>query len=152
GHHDTEDLSAVYLGKGLGHQRNADDDFSSGADPGKEAIDPKLEGRVRQPLQPGKHAVDQDAERQSSDTPDIVRYDAEQKASRCPAEQPDSAEETADPTDLRNRRLPAQELGQSRTQHEREEAEISGVKRPAGPDDKENQPLVAGKTPDKSQL
>jgi hypothetical protein len=52
GHHDTEDLSAVNLGEGLGHQRDADDDFGSGANPGEEAIDPKLEGRVRQSLQP----------------------------------------------------------------------------------------------------
>jgi len=50
GHHDTEHLSAVDLGEGFGHQRDADDDFGSRADPGEEAIDPKFEGRVRQSL------------------------------------------------------------------------------------------------------
>jgi hypothetical protein len=29
--HETEDLSVVDLGEGLGHQRDADDDFGSGA-------------------------------------------------------------------------------------------------------------------------
>lgn len=77
GHHDAEDLGTVDLGEGLGHQWDADDDLGSGADSGKEAIDPKLEGRVRQPLQPGEDAVYQDAERQGSHPADIVRDDAE---------------------------------------------------------------------------
>jgi hypothetical protein len=86
GHHNSENLGTVNLSEGFGYQRDSDNDFGSGTNPGKEAIDPELEGRVRQSLQPGEYAIDQDANRQSSNAPDIVGNDAEQKAAEGPAE------------------------------------------------------------------
>src|SRR5216683_6970972 len=128
GHHDTENLGAMDFGEGLGHQRDADDDFGPGADPGEEAIDPELQRRLREALQPGEDAVDQDAERQSSYAPDIIGDDAEHEASERPAEQSDGTEDPADASDLGDRRLSAQELGQRRAQYERKQTIIGDRK------------------------
>src|SRR6266481_7932926 len=128
------------------------DDLGPGADPGEETIDRKIDRRLRQPLQPGEDAVDQDAQRQGSNPADIVGDDAEGEAAERPAEQTDRAEEPADTADLGDRRLPAQELGQRRAQHQRKQTEIGGIERPARPNDKEDQPLIAGEASDERQL
>jgi len=96
------------LGKGLGHQRNADDYFRSSADPGKEAVNAEVERRLCQSLQSGEDAVDQDAERECANPADIVCNDSEREAADRPAEQPDGAENAADPPDIGNAGIPAQ--------------------------------------------
>ena len=150
-HHDAEDLGAIGFGKGLRHQRDADNDLGSGADPREKAIDPQIERRLRQPLKPGEDAVDHNAERQGAHPADVVGDDAESKTAQRPAEQPDGAEDPTDSADIGNARLSTQQLRQCRAQYQREQAKISGVERPARPGDKENQPLVPSNAPNKSQ-
>ncbi len=132
------------FGKGLRDQRDPDDDLGSGADPGEKAVNAELERRMRQSLEPGEDAVDEDTERQRAYPADIVGDDPEHEAAERPAEQPDGADNSADSADIGNARLPAQQLGQGRPKHERKQPEIGCVERPAGPRDKEHQPLIPG--------
>ena len=130
------------LGEGLGNQRDADDDLGAGAEAGEKAEEAELKG-LRETLQGGEHAEHQDAERQRAHPADIVGDDAEMKP---PNAQPSSPAMLKKPP---TRPISAsvacrQQLGQCRPQHQREQAEIGSVERPAGPHNDEHQPLVAG--------
>src|SRR5204862_6008751 len=74
---------------------------------------------------------------------DIVGEDAEDEAAKRPSQQASHAEDAADPADIADRRVAAQQLGQRRAQHERIKPEISRIERPARPHNEKDGPLIA---------
>src|SRR5260370_31829302 len=102
------------------------------------------------PAQCGEDTENEDGERQGAARADIVGEVSETEAADRPAEQTDGAEDAADPADIRDAGISAQELRQGWPQHERKQTEIRRIERPAGPRDKEHQPLVPGNPPHKA--
>ncbi len=131
------------LGERLRHQGNADYDFGAGAEAGEEAEDAKLERGLGEALAGGEDAEHQDAEGERPNPADIVGHHAEQEAAERPAEQPDHAEIAADLAELGHRRRAAEQFGQRRPQHDREQVEVGGVERPADPGNEKHGPLIA---------
>src|SRR5262249_22157634 len=143
GHHDAEDARAIGDRERFGDQGNSNNNLAAGAKPAEEAKDAQLQWGMRETLQRREYAVGENADGEGAYPADVVGDDSEQEAAERPAQQADHAQDAADAADIGQRRVAAEQLGQSRTKDERVEAEVGCVERPAGPDDKENQPLIA---------
>ena len=131
GHHEAGDLGTVRFAQGLGEQRNADHQFGSGAEAGDEAIDGEVPDAMRQALQSGEHAVEQDAGSQCPHAADIVGVDTEYESADGPAQQSHHAEDAAVTAELREGGIAAQQFGECGAQHQRVQAEVRCIQRPA---------------------
>ena len=135
-------LARCVVSKDLRDQGDADCRLGARADAGEKAEHPKLQRGLRQALAGGEQAEQQDAERQGADTAKVVRDNAKPEAADRPSQQAGHGKIAPKAADLRGRRVPAQQVRHRGAQHEREQAEIRRVQRPAQPGDQEHLPLV----------
>jgi hypothetical protein len=126
-HHDAQDLGAVRVGECLGHQRDAEDNFSPRADPGEEAADAEGQGTVGEALQGGEDGHQHHTEHQCSHSPEVIAENAEHEAAERPAEQAGHTEQAANPADIRGGRVSTNQFGHRRVQHQGEQAEVGVV-------------------------
>src|SRR6266699_5669406 len=98
-------------------ERNADDDFCTGAHSGHESVYAEFEWRVRNTLQPGKGAEDQDAQCKRPNPADVIGHNAKDESAESPAEQADHAKQPAEPANLCKICLCTEQFGQRGPEH-----------------------------------